>query len=76
MNEESTEALKKYILEALQKFQIRKVQEALCCLDDPTPKQGAEPEDQPLQMNADHDLKTPDDSILDFINSQVPRSKC
>ena len=37
MNEESKEALKKYNLEALQKFQNRKVHEALCCIDDPTP---------------------------------------
>ena len=29
MNEESKESLKKYNIEALQKFQIRKVQEAL-----------------------------------------------
>ena len=41
MNEESKEALKKYNLEALQKFQNRKVQEPLCCLDEPTPNPGA-----------------------------------
>ena len=66
------EALKKYTLEALQIFQKRTVQEVLFCFDDPTPNPGAEPEDQPLQMKTDHDLKTPDDSILDYINSQPP----
>ena len=69
------EALKKYNLEALQKFQDRKVQEALCYLDEPTSNPGAEPEDQPPQMNTDHDLKTPDDSILDCINSQAPNDE-
>ena len=59
-------------METLQKFKNRTVEEALSCLDDPTPNPGAEPEDQPLQINADHDLETPDDSILDVINNQVP----
>ena len=75
MNEESKEALKKYNLEALQKFLNWKVQEALCCLDDPTPYPGAEPEDRPPQMNTDQDLKTPYDSILDSINSQAPNDE-
>ena len=26
-------------------------------------------------MNTDHDLKTPDDSILDYINSQTPNDE-
>ena len=26
-------------------------------------------------MNTDHDLETPDDSILDFINSQAPNDE-
>ena len=60
MNEESKETLKKNNLEALQKFQNRTVEEALCCLDDPTPTPGTEPEDQPIQINADHDIETPD----------------
>ena len=71
MNEESKEALKKYNLEALQKFLNRKVQEASCCLDDPTPTLGEELEDQHPQMNTDHDLETPEDSILDYIISQA-----
>ena len=41
------------------------------CLADPTPTAGTGPEDQPPQMNTDHDLKTPGDSILDYINSQT-----
>ena len=49
MNEESKETLQKYSLEALQKFQSRKVQEALCYLDNPTTTPCAEPEDQPLR---------------------------
>ena len=49
----------------------------MCCLDDPTPNPGAEPEDQPTQMNTDHDLdlETPDDSILDYLNSQAPNDE-
>ena len=64
--------MKKYDLEALQEFQNREVQEAICCLDDPTPTPGAQPEDQTPQMSPDHDLEAPDDSILDYINSQAP----
>ena len=75
MSEVSKEALKKDNLEALQKFQNRKVQEASCCLDDPTPTPAAAPEDQPPQMNTDHDLETPDDSIPDFINTQAPNDE-
>ena len=75
MNEESKETLKKYKLEALQKVKNRKVQEALCCLDDPTPTPGAEPEDQSLQINTDHDFETTDDSILDLISSQAPNDE-
>ena len=40
MNEQSKEALKKHNLEVLQKFLNRKVQEVLCCLDDPTTTPG------------------------------------
>ena len=69
MNEESKEALKKYNLEAPKNFQNRQIQEALCCLDNSTNTPGAEPEDHTPLMNTDHDLKTPDDSILDYINS-------
>ena len=72
MNEEAKEALEKYNLEALQKFKNRTVQEALCCLYDPTSTPDAEPEDQLLQINTDHDLKTSDDSILDLMNNQAP----
>ena len=75
MKEESKEALKKYNIEPLQKSQNRKAQWALCFLDDPTPNPGAEPVDQPLHMNTDHDLETPDDSILDFITSQAPNDE-
>ena len=75
MNEECKEAIKKYSLEALQKFHSRKVQEALCYLDDPTPTPGVEPEDQLPQMNTDHDVETPDDSILDYISSQAPNDE-
>ena len=35
MHDESKEALKKYSLEALLKLLNRRVQEVLCCLDDP-----------------------------------------
>ena len=63
------------LLDALHKFQNRKVQETLYCLDKPTPTTGTEPEDQPPQMNTDHDLKTPDDSILDYINCQAPNDE-
>ena len=49
MNEGSKEVLEKYKLEALQKLQNREVQEALCCLDNPTPTPGAERKDQPLR---------------------------
>ena len=45
MNEESKEILRTYNLEALQKYQIRKVQEALCCLAAPTLDPDAVPED-------------------------------
>ena len=55
MNEESKESLKKYNLDALQKYKNRTVQETLCYLDDPTPIPGADPEDQPLQINTDLD---------------------
>ena len=72
MNEESNEALKKYNLEALQKLKNRTVQEALCCHDDPTPNPGAEQEDQPLQINTDHDLETSNGFMLDLINNQAP----
>ena len=44
----------------------------MCCLDNPAPTPGAEQEDHTPIMNTDHDLKTPDDSILDHINSQSP----
>ena len=74
MNEESKEGLKQYNLEPLQKFMNRTVQEALCCLDEPTHTPGAEPEDQPLQINTDHDLET-HDSILDLFNSQAPNDE-
>ena len=66
MDEESEEALEKDNIEALQ---------TLCCLDEPTPTPGAEPEDQTPQMNTDHDLATPDDSVLDCINSQAPNDE-
>ena len=74
MNEESKEALKKYNLEA-PKCEYRTVQEALHCLDDPTPNPGAEPADQLLQINPDHYLGTPDDTILDLINNQAPNDE-
>ena len=45
------------------------------CHDDPTPNPGAEPEDQTIEMSTDHDLETPDDSILDYINSQAPNDE-
>ena len=67
MSNESKEAIKKYNLEAFQKFKDRTVQEVLCCLDGPAPTPGAEPED--------HDLKTLDDSILDLINNQAPNDE-
>ena len=75
MNGESKEASKKYNLESLQKSEIRTVQETLCCLDDPTPNPGAELADQPLQINPDHDLETPDDALLDLINNQAPNDE-
>ena len=75
MNEETKEAFKKYNLEVLQEYKNRTVQERLCCLDDPTPTSGAEPVDQPLQINPDHDLETPDDAILDLINNQAPNDE-
>ena len=74
MNEESKEALKKYNLEA-PKCENRTVQEALHCLDDPTPNPGAKPADQLLQINPDHYLGTPDDTILDLINNQAPNDE-
>ena len=42
-NEESKEAFEIYNLEALQKFQNRNLQEALCCLDETFPTPGAKP---------------------------------
>ena len=50
----------------------RTVHEVLCCLNDCVPTPGAEPEYQPLQINTDHDLKTPDDSIFGLIKNQAP----
>ena len=52
-----------------------KEQEALCCLHDLTPTPAGEPEHQTPQMNTDQDLKTPDDSILDYIKSQAPNDE-
>ena len=39
------------------------MQEALCCLDNPTPNPGAEPGHHTPMMITDHDLKTPDDNL-------------